>query len=71
MKTILSCKNLTKTYGNDNKFYALNDVTMNINSGELLVIVGASGSGKSTLLNLLGGIDRCTSGNIYFNDEVI
>ena len=70
MNSVLSCKNLTKTYGNEN-FYALNQVSMEIQEGELLVIVGASGSGKSTLLNLLGGIDRCTSGNIYFKNTDI
>ncbi len=70
MSNMISCKNLTKTYGNTN-FYALNQVSMEIEEGELLVIVGASGSGKSTLLNLLGGIDKCTSGNIYFKNHDI
>lgn len=67
MDSILYCKNLTKTYGLNNSFYALNDVSININKGELLVIKGASGSGKSTLLNLLGGIDKCSNGSIFYN----
>ena len=71
MNNILICKNLTKTYGNEKSFYALNKVSMEIHEGELLVILGASGSGKSTLLNLLGGIDNCTSGHIYFKKKDI
>lgn len=71
MNCILSCKNVTKTYKGSRLFYALDDISININEGELLVIIGASGSGKSTLINILGGIDRCTSGNIYFRREDI
>ena len=71
MSNILSCKNIVKTYGADEVFYALDDISINIREGELLVIVGASGSGKSTLINILGGIDRCTSGNVYFKKENI
>lgn len=71
MSTILSCENVVKTYEADELFYALDDVSININEGELLVIIGASGSGKSSLINILGGIDRCTSGNIYFRNENI
>lgn len=71
MSSILLCDKLTKTYGTMSLFYALKDVSININEGELLVIVGASGSGKSTLLNLIGGIDISTSGDIYFQGENI
>ena len=71
MESILLCDKLTKTYGTSQLFYALKDVSININEGELLVIVGASGSGKSTLLNLIGGIDKSTSGDIYFRGENI
>ena len=71
MNVILSCKNIGKTYKTRNLFYALNDISMQIYEGELLVIVGASGSGKSTLINILGGIDKCTSGNVYFRNEDI
>ena len=71
MDKILSCNNLNKIYGKDRSFYALKDVSMHINKSELLVIVGASGSGKSTLLNLLSGIDKSSSGAIYFNNKDI
>ena len=71
MAVLLSCENLVKTYKTSDLFYALNDVSMQIYERELLVIVGASGSGKSTLINILGGIDRCTSGNVYFRNNNI
>jgi putative ABC transport system ATP-binding protein len=44
----------------------LRGISLDIHSGELTVILGASGSGKSTLLNIIGGIDRPTSGRILF-----
>lgn len=71
MNVILSCENIVKTYKTSDLFYGLNDVSMQIYEGELLVIVGASGSGKSTLINILGGIDRCTSGNVFFRNNNI
>ncbi len=48
---------------------ALRDVTLDIFSGEFLVILGHSGSGKSTLLNIIGGIDTPTSGSVFFADD--
>ena len=71
MDVILSCENIVKTYKTSDLFYALNDISMQIYEGELLVIVGTSGSGKSTLINILGGIDNCTSGNVYFKNTNI
>lgn len=50
---------------------ALKDINLNINDGELIVILGPSGSGKSTLLNILGGMDLPTTGKVFYkNTEV-
>ncbi len=45
---------------------ALRDASLDINDGEVLIVVGPSGSGKSTLLNLIGGMDRPTSGEVWY-----
>lgn len=50
---------------------ALRGVTLDIYQGEFLVIIGPSGSGKSTLLNIIGGIDRASSGVVLFNNQDI
>ena len=71
MDSILSCENIIKTYKENKSFYALNGASMHVYEGEILVIVGASGSGKSTLINILGGIDRCTSGKVYYKNKDI
>ncbi len=69
---ILSTHNLTKTYGTgDNVVHALTDVSLDIEEGKFVSIIGSSGSGKSTLLNLLGGLDRPTSGDIILDGKAI
>jgi putative ABC transport system ATP-binding protein len=70
MNTILSAKNLTKIYEmGENKIFALNNTSFELYEGEFVVVLGASGSGKSTMLNLIGGMDRPTSGEIYYQDQ--
>src|SRR5688500_5081494 len=59
---------VSRTYGDggNRKVHALRDATLSIAEGEYIAIVGPSGSGKSTMLQLLGGLDRPTSGTIEF-----
>ncbi len=61
---------LTKVYRQDSiAVTALQDVDLDIAAGEFVALVGPSGSGKSTLLNMLGGLDRPTSGRLWVADE--
>lgn len=69
---ILSAKNVNKIYSNGQiQTHAVRDVNFTIYEGEFIVILGPSGSGKSTLLNLIGGMDRVTSGELYYKKEAI
>ena len=67
---ILEVRNASKTYGEgESAVAALNQVNMEIESGEFIAILGPSGSGKSTLLNMIGGLDALTHGEILFHGE--
>lgn len=69
---ILEVKDLTKIYGSgDTQVTALDHVSFSVNKGEFVAIIGASGSGKSTLMNLIGGIDRPTSGSVMIEGKEI
>lgn len=70
MMEFLKIDHLYKEYGQgENKVIALNDVSLTIEKGEFITIVGASGSGKSTLLHAIAGVDIPTSGKIYLNGK--
>jgi len=72
MNSFIELKNVKKTYKiGEQKFNALDGVDLNIEQGEFVVILGPSGAGKSTLLNLLGGMDKATSGSIKIGDNDI
>lgn len=65
-------KDLKKSYELGNtKVEALKGINLTIQEGEFMTVAGASGSGKSTLLNMIGCIDRPTSGDIYIGDQCI
>ena len=68
--SLINVKNAIKTYiTGDTSFRALDDVSLSIKDGEFVAIMGASGSGKSTFMNMLGCLDKPTSGS-YFLDGI-
>ena len=72
MDTVLSIENIERYYGNkSNLTKALDRISLEVEKGEFVGIMGASGSGKTTLLNCIATIDRVTSGHIYVGGEDI
>lgn len=68
---VIETVHLNKTYTGVVDVHAVNDVSLHIEAGEFTAIVGPSGSGKTTLLNMIGGLDRPTSGEIRVGDANI
>ena len=69
-REIVSLKNIIKNYGNDKVITkALQGIDLKIYQGDFSVMMGPSGCGKSTLLNIIGGLDRATSGSVIFNGK--
>lgn len=62
--------NVSKRYG-DKDEHVLNNINLNIHSGEFFVLVGPSGSGKSTILRMIAGLENITEGHIYIDDKII
>ncbi|MCM1646079.1 ABC transporter ATP-binding protein [Thomasclavelia ramosa] len=70
MKSFITFNNVKKTYKvGDVEINASNGVDFEVNKGEFVVIVGPSGAGKTTILNLLGGMDKATSGQILVDGQ--
>jgi lipoprotein-releasing system ATP-binding protein len=69
-EVVLSCKNVSKKYTEFKSDIAILDsINIDILKGEKIAILGLSGSGKTTLLNILGGLDKCSSGEVYLADQ--
>ncbi|MFW5700787.1 MAG: ABC transporter ATP-binding protein [Cyclobacteriaceae bacterium] len=66
MENIITAKNLTKKYDD---FIAVNDISFDINKGEIFGFLGPNGAGKTTTINMLIGMAKISSGNIYYNGE--
>lgn len=72
IRPLIETQNLVKTfYEGDSETHALDGVTLSIHEGEFVAIMGPSGSGKSTLIQILGCLDRSTSGKFYFDGREI
>ena len=69
---MLEIRNISKVYGEGTtKIIALDNVSMQVDYGGFIAVMGPSGSGKSTLLNIIGGLDRPSAGEVVLNNQRI
>lgn len=68
-KNIIELKNINKVYGTTIKTQVLFDLNLKIKEGSFISIIGQSGSGKSTLLNIVGTLDKPTSGEVFIAEK--
>lgn len=69
---MIKAREINKFYGSgESRFQVLKNISLTIEDGDFVVILGASGSGKSTLLNVLSGLERSESGQIFYDDTEI
>ena len=71
MTSMITLEHVSKTFPDQQGVSALADITLSIERGETVSMVGPSGSGKSTLLNLIGGLDRPSSGRVVVDGRVV
>ncbi|RYY98886.1 MAG: ABC transporter ATP-binding protein, partial [Alphaproteobacteria bacterium] len=71
-RALISCRDLTRIYRmGDQEVRALDGVSLDIHEGDFVAIMGPSGSGKSSLMNLIGALDRPTSGEMWINGRAL
>ncbi len=69
---MIEVKDIIKSYGNGgSRFQVLQGISLEIKDGDFVVVLGASGSGKSTLLNVISGLERPDSGNVFYDNTDI
>lgn len=72
MKNIIEIKNINKFFGEDeNRVHILKNISISIEKGDFVSIIGQSGSGKSTLMNIIGCLDKASSGEYYVDGEEV
>lgn len=70
--SLIELKDVSKSFGKgDARVHVLNDIDLSLQTGEMVAMLGASGAGKSTMLHIMGGLDRPTSGKVFYKGDDI